>query len=488
MVTEAAIRFFGDQVSLSSFYEDLFYTIGAAAVILVVLALGLVDTALVRRKNVLDTWVQKLLAALIAGLGTLIAGFGIWEWQFYSALRVHDPLGQALNDWWIGGQFQTTLSQNINPNVLAGADVQQIFLVFFVTFSMATVALIHTGVIERMKPLPLYVMALIIGLVLSPLVGYFCWGSVGPLTVHGTHDFDGVFGLYIFAGAWVAVLNWRLGPRRGAFAPDRSGSAPAAQNMGMAAAGVLLILFALPFVALASGYATPGKGFFGISYTTSGWGIVLTNVFAAYVGGALSGALIAYRRREPVWALLGPLAGAVINGTMFDVGLPWQVLALSLFGPPVALGTARLLRRLRIDDPKVIPLALGPGVVGAIATGVIKWHTRTGGLPGAAGKYALRHATITPWWQLLGVSVTVGLAVVPCLLLCLLFERTSGLRISEEQELAGLDRTYWDTRNFGDEVLAPTGNGRVTADGMTAPSTGGRELGITPSSSKVQDL
>ena len=89
------MRFFGDQVSSSSFFGDLFYTVGAVSVILVVLALGLVDTALVRRKNVLDTWVQKLLAALIAGLGTLLGGYGLWQWQFNSALGTHNPLGQA---------------------------------------------------------------------------------------------------------------------------------------------------------------------------------------------------------------------------------------------------------------------------------------------------------------------------------------------------------------------------------------------------------
>jgi ammonia channel protein AmtB len=187
------MKFFGDQVGLSSFYSDLFYTVGAAAVILVVLAFGLVDAALVRTKNVLDTWVAKLIAALIAGLGTLLGGFGIWQWQFNSALGVRNPLGQALSDWWIGGRFQSSLSQSIDPRVLPGADAQQIFLVFFVTFSMATAALIHSGATERMRPLPLYTMAFIVGLVLSPLVGYFCWGSTGPLIVHGTHDFDGVF-------------------------------------------------------------------------------------------------------------------------------------------------------------------------------------------------------------------------------------------------------------------------------------------------------
>jgi ammonia channel protein AmtB len=217
-----------------------------------------------------------------------------------------------------------------------------------------------------------------------------------------------------------------------------------------------LILFALPFIALASGYVIPGRGFFGISFTSSGWGIVLTNVFASYVGGAVGGALIAYRRREPVWALLGPLAGAVINGTLLDIGRPWQVLVLALFGAPVALLTAQLLRPLRIDDPKVIPLALGPGIIGAIATGFIKWHTKTGGLPGAAGRYALGHAIVTPWWQLLGVLLTVGLAAIPCLLLCLLFEHTSGLRVSEEEEIRGLDQHYWDTANSRHEALVQT--------------------------------
>ncbi|MGZ4299121.1 MAG: hypothetical protein ACXVVK_18955 [Solirubrobacteraceae bacterium] len=250
-----------------------------------------------------------------------------------------------------------------------------------------------------------------------------------------SHDFDGVFPLYIFAGTWVLVLSWRLKPRLGAFTPHPRGTAPAPHNVSLAAAGVLLILFALPFIALASGYVTPGEGFFGISFTTSGWGIVLINIFAAYCGGGLAGTIIAYRRREAVWALLGPLSGAVINATMFDIGWPWQVFVLSLFGPPVALGTTLLLRRLRIDEPKVIPLALGPGIVGAIVVGFIKWHTKTGGFPGAKGIYALQHAQITPWWQFLGVVVTMAIAAIPCFLLCLLFEKMSGLRVEEDREI-----------------------------------------------------
>jgi ammonia channel protein AmtB len=467
--------FIKDQLTTDNLLLSLLYSIGAVSVVLVVLALGFIDVGLVRRKNTLDTWIQKLVSALVAGGGTLVVGYGIWNWQFNSAFGVPNPLGQALKDWWLGGQFQTHFAGAINPKILPEADVQQVFLVFFIVFSMGTLALIHTGAMERMKPAPLYTMAAIIGLVLSPLVAYFCWGPVGPLTNHGTHDFDGIFPLYIFAGTWVAVLSWRLKPRLGAFTPHSSGSAPAAQNIGMVATGVLIIMFALPFIALSSGFVIPGQGFYGISFTQSGFGIVLTNIFTAYIGGGIAGAIIAYRRREPVWALMGPLAGAVMCGTLFDVGKPWEVLIVSAFGPVVALGTAGLLRRLRIDEPKVVPLALGPGIAGALVTGFVAWGTKTGGYPGLEGAYALGHAEITPWMQLAGVAVDVALAAIPCLLICLIFEKTTGLRVTEAEEIAGMDRTYWNVDNYGDEPVA-LGNGR----GDEAAVLGGVPVTTTP--------
>lgn len=63
--------------------EDVLYAVASLAVILVVLGLTLIDTGLSRRRNVLDTVVQKLAAALIAGFATFIVGYAIWAWQFY---------------------------------------------------------------------------------------------------------------------------------------------------------------------------------------------------------------------------------------------------------------------------------------------------------------------------------------------------------------------------------------------------------------------
>jgi ammonium transporter, Amt family len=387
---------FPEQASTNWLMSTFIFTVGAVAVLLVVVGLVIVDMGLVRRRNVLDTTVQKIGAAMVGGLGTLLIGYPIWQWQFNQAFGIPQPLWQAVKDWWLGGAFTTTASRYIDPAVLPEADVLQIFLVFFVTFTMATMALVHTGVVERIKPVPLYLMSFVMGAVISPLVGYLCWGSLSPLTLRGTHDFDGIFPLYVTAGTFVLVLAWRVGPRLGAFRPHSSGIKPASHNAAFVGIGVLLILFALPFITIGSGFIIPDVGFFGISFTESGIGLVIVNLFAAILGGAVMGLLVAYRRREASWALMGPIAGVVMGGTLFDIGNAWQCLLVGALGPLVSVGTAALLRKVRIDDPKVVPLALGPGITGALLTGFLEWGTRTGGYIGLEGKYAPGVAEITP--------------------------------------------------------------------------------------------
>ena len=62
--------------------EDvLLYAVASLAVILVILGVALIDSGLSRRRHVLDTVVQKLAAALIAGFATFIVGYAIWAWQ-----------------------------------------------------------------------------------------------------------------------------------------------------------------------------------------------------------------------------------------------------------------------------------------------------------------------------------------------------------------------------------------------------------------------
>src|SRR3954453_14992356 len=118
-----AASFFKEQVSENILLEDVFFGLATVCLLLVVMAIGLIDTGLVRRKNTRDTWVQKLVSALLAALSFLIVGFAIWNLQFNQAFGVPSPLSQSLKDWWIFGPNMTSFAQTLDPKVVPSADV-----------------------------------------------------------------------------------------------------------------------------------------------------------------------------------------------------------------------------------------------------------------------------------------------------------------------------------------------------------------------------
>jgi ammonia channel protein AmtB len=430
-------------VSESSYLEDVFYALATVCLLFVVGAVGLIDAGLVRRKNMLDTWVQKIVCALLAGGALSIIGYAIWQIQYYQALGIPSPITQAVSDWWLFGPNVTTFSQDLDPAVSPQADLFQVFLAFFIAYGAVAGALLHSAGLERVKAAPMYVISAVAGGIVVPVVLYLTWGSASPLTNRGVHDYIGTYSLYIVVGVWALILAWRAGPRLGAFAPHPETSGPVPHNLGWSAFGVMVLMFAAPFAFLGCGYIVPGSGYFGISLTTSGFGIVAVNIFMSYVGGGLGGAIIAYRTRNPIMALLGAAAGYIGSGTSLDVGKPWEILIVSFIASFVVWGTYLVLVRFGIDDKKIVPLALGGGIYSALAGGVVGWGDKTGGYFGLTGDYAPQHATINLGWQAVGVVATVVVAGVTGLVVILALEKTIGLRVSAEDEVRGLDEAYW---------------------------------------------
>lgn len=434
---------FKQQVTSDLFALDTFYALATVCLLLVVGAVCLIDGGLVRRKNMLDTWMQKLVCALIGIAGMYFVGYAIWQIQYYQAFGVPHAVRQALKDWWAFGGNATTFSQNLDPSVAPQADVYQIFMVFCMAYTGVAAVLIHSAGLERVKAVPMYIISAVVGGIVGPVVLYYTWGSVSPLTNRGLHDYIGVYPLYIVVGVWALILAWRAGPRLGAFQPDRRTMGPAPSNFGMTALGITLLMFAAPFAFLGCGYWVSGSGYFGISLTTSGLGVVMLNVFISYVGGGGAGALISYRTKNPLMALIGVPAGYISCGACFDIAKPWQIFVVSFLGTFVVYGVYLLLGVLRIDDKKIVPLALGGGIFGALAAGVVGAGDKTGGFFGLTGKYAPQHASISLGWQFIGLLVTVGIAGVSGLIVIVGLEKTIGLRVSEADELRGLDETYW---------------------------------------------
>jgi ammonia channel protein AmtB len=295
-----------------------------------------------------------------------------------------------------------------------------------------------------------------IGAVAYPFLLYLTWGSVSPLTTRGTHDFVGVFVAYIFAGVFALMLAKKLGPRAGVFKPHPVvGERGAPYNLGLTAVAVGLLLFAIPFIALGCGYWIPDLGYFGIAMSTSGVGVVFNNVFIAYAVGGVVGAIIAYKTKNVIHALLGPLAGYVAGTAAFDVVPTWQMALIAIGGPIFTWMVYDALRNRGIDETKVIPLGLGAGLYGALVVGFAQWGEKTGGYFGLEeGTYAFQGAEINPWWQLIGIGATVAIAVLAGLVLIHGLDKIVPLRVSDEEEVQGLDETYWDVPPAGTEGSA----------------------------------
>ena len=162
-------------------------------------------------------------------------------------------------------------------------------------------------------------------------------------------------------------------------------------------------------------------------------------------GGALTGAAIAYWKRSYIYLLLGPLGGYVACAVAFDVYKPWQTLLVAMGAPIVCYAVYEFSQARRWDEHKLTPLFLGAGSYGLIMVGLVSWGTEKGGYFGLTeGDYAFQNAEINLLWQVIGLVVIVGAGVVTAWVLAFILERTIGLRLSEEEQVAGVDAGDWD--------------------------------------------
>jgi ammonium transporter, Amt family len=430
---------FKEQFSLPTQFQTVFYIVPILAEFLGVGALVLIDSGLSRSRNALHTSVQKLVCAFVGAFGFAIIGYGIWEGQYNQAFGISNPFGHAISDWWIFGHNLTSLSQNLNPEVVPAADQSQLFFVFFIMFAALISTVMHIGVAERMKTLPLAVCVFVFSAIIIPIFAYLIYGPVGWLSNHGAHEYAGSF-FYLLAGTWSIVLAWRLGPRIGAFSTDLKEMA-LPHNLIAVVAGVGLLLTALMAYVLGNGFLVPGGGFFGVQGNETSIGRVFVNATLAIVFAGLGGIGV-WRLTKNIGALiLAPVAGFIASACLVDIATPAEAAAVGFLAPFCVYVAGRVIRAMKIDDAKLGPLAFGAGLFGCIAAGFIGNNVTAGGIEGGVSGYAFGHAHITIGWQLLAVGVFVAGGLASALVTVFAVEKVFGLRERADDEEAGLDLT-----------------------------------------------
>jgi ammonium transporter, Amt family len=443
---------FPDQVTTNSLVQNLTYASGTVGAIMILAGLLMVDVGGVRRVNVFAAAVEKMVGFFIGFVVYFMIGFAIWNWQYYDAFGIADPYWQSIKDWWLGGAFANDLAQNVDPAADGGMGAalnnQQIFIFFLAAFAGIVNVLIHLSVTERMKPAAYYVIC-VVAAVVSSILSWLTWGSTGPLTNAGFHDFFGVGFVYLFPAGMALVLVRKVGARPGMYEPHPQVPEYRSSNLGLTTAGVAVIFAGLPMVILSCLFFYAGEGFeaFAVSVTMADTsvGVAFNNLGLSWAGGALTGAALAYWKRSYIYLLLGPLGGYVACAVAFDVYKPWQTLLVAMGAPLVCYAVYEFSQARRWDEHKLTPLFLGAGTYGIIMVGLVSWGTEKGGhFFLAEGDFAFQNAEINVFWQLIGLVVIVGAGVLTAAILAPILERTTGLRLSEEEQVAGVDSGDWD--------------------------------------------
>jgi len=433
---------FAEQVSTASLVQNLVYASGTVGAIFIVIGLLLIDVGAVRRRNRFNSVIEKIIGFFISAATYFLIGFALWAAQYY--VMVDYTLMDSIKDLWIGGAMANAYAHNVDPAVFPGLNNFQIFIFFLACFAGIVNVLFHFAVSERMKASAYYIICFV-STIASSLLSWWTWGSVGPLTNAGFHDFFGVGFVYLFPTGMALVFVWMLGARPGVYTPHPKATSYRYPDLALAAGGVMTIFAGLPMVILSClFFFDPEQLAVSVTMAETSVGIAFNNYIMAWAGGAIMGGIIAYATRKWIYLLLGPLAGYVCGAAAYDVYVPWQMFLVALGAPIVSYAVYEFTQKRQIDEHKLFPLFLGAGSYGLIMVGLLEAGTPRGGYFGITeGAYAFQHGEIGILMQIVGVVVSLGMGILTALIMAPILKATVGLRHPDDDQATGLDTLIW---------------------------------------------
>lgn len=392
-------------------------TSSALVLFMTIPGLSLFYGGLVRSKNVLSVLMQCFAITCLVSLLWLA---GVYSFTFGDGGNL-----QA----FIGGGDKAFLN-GIGLQNLTGDIPEIVFFVFQMTFAIITPALIVGGFAERMKfSAMLWFSALWLIVVYMPIC-HWIWGN-GWLQQLGAKDFAGGIVIHVNAGVAALVSALVLGRRKGfptvAMPPH---------NMTMVVTGAGMLWF----------------GWFGFNGgsalkadASAGMAIAVTHIAAA--AGSLVWMVIEWLRfGKP--SVLGIVTGMVAGlGTITPasgfVG-PIGGLVIGLVAGAVCFyATQFVKRKLKIDDSlDVFPVHGVGGCIGSLLTGVFAAESLGGlGLNGVGiGEQVMIQA--------LAVLATAAWSGLFSYAILKLIDKLIGLRVSEEEEVEGLDLALHEEKGY----------------------------------------
>jgi ammonium transporter, Amt family len=390
----------------------------------------------VRSKNSINVALKNVVTFIIAAAVYYIVGY---------AIQFGGP--------WLDGLAGKPVM------ALKGVGHREMFVFLYQLMFCATAATIVSGAVaERMRFLPYILATGAMALIIYPIYGHWIWNAGGWLNRIGFHDFAGSSAVHMVGGFVSLAGLLKIGPRTGRFDARGKPREISASNVPMVAVGVIILIFG--WIGFNGGSAPFGPK------TAS---IVLNTIMAGVFGG-VSCLLVGWALRGISGAsaiMNGILAGLVAITASADIVTAPAACMIGCAGGLAYLLADELLLKLKIDDAvSAVPVHGAAGLVGILLAGVFAAPEYLTSLSATLGHAVTRWEVIGI--QALGAGVCAMWAYMAGFLMWTFIQRISLLRVTDDEELVGLNYSEHLVRSPSDEIVSYL-TARADNDGRTHP-------------------
>ena len=396
----------------------VWFLIGAALVFFMQAGFAMVETGFTRAKNAGNIIMKNLMDFCIGTVVFVLLGFSLMMAEDYVLGIFGVPNLQILTNF---GKF---LQDGNAPS-----------FVFNLVFCATAATIVSGAMAERTKFISYCIYSGVISLFVYPVEAGWVWNSKGWLVNLGFHDFAGSAAIHSVGGITALIGAIMVGPRLGKYIKDKSGkvkkvNAIPGHSITLGALGCFILWF----------------GWYGFNGAAAWDQNSLASIF---VSTTVAPAVATVTTMIYTWIKNGkPDVSMCLNASLAGlVGITAGCDALDAFGSVVVGIVSGILvvvvvewldLKLHIDDPVgAVGVHLANGVWGTVAVGLLANPKAPAGLEGLfyTGKFTLLGVqTLGIVAILLWTAVTMGITFA-------IIKKTIGLRVSEEEEIKGLDST-----------------------------------------------
>ena len=390
--------------------NNVWMMICTALVFFMHLGFALLEIGLTRQKNTINILFKNIFIVTVGLLLYCLVGFNL----MYPGFTENSIGLLGINGLGLDAPLtkEGVLDLTYNTGYTYWTD-----FIFQGMFAATAATIVSGAVAERMKLIPFMIFVILYVGFVYPIAGSWKWGG-GFLQKLETpfYDFAGS-SLVHSVGGWAALVAiWLLGARIGKFKNGKP-QAITGHNIPLATAGVLILW--LGWFGFNGGSVLSAKP--GATSLT-----LVTTCLAAASGGVIAFIVsnVRYKNFDLTMFLNGILGGLVSITAGADQMFPTDAILIGAVGGAIIVFTVSLIDKIKLDDPVgAIAVHLACGIWGTLAVGVF-------------GALASWNQFIS---QLIGISSYALFCIITSFLIIYILKKTVGIRVSEKEEIEGLD-------------------------------------------------